>query len=209
MWKACFQAYFILPSYETATTIGSLNCCNISNLHTKCHVGFNARKSTLETLFKWLPQSEKRRLKDRSNERCKPVDNLFNISKPTTVSKHFLTNDPILLTTLHLFQLFSLAWPPVGVGKETADFSDYNPTKVWHYLGITLSWYLSTNYSLHILTTPNPVFYHFPKICNTLFSFYKNVVFPVQAEYSCFSRPILGWKYSCIILKLQLLTFLF
>ena len=32
-------------------------------------------------------------LKDRFNEHCRPVDNPSNISKPTTVSEHFLTND--------------------------------------------------------------------------------------------------------------------
>ena len=35
----------------------------------------------------------KRRLKDRFNEDRRPVDNPSNISKPTTVSKHFRTND--------------------------------------------------------------------------------------------------------------------
>ena len=35
----------------------------------------------------------KRRLKDLFNEHRRPVDNLSNISKPTTVSEHFLTND--------------------------------------------------------------------------------------------------------------------
>ena len=35
----------------------------------------------------------KRRLKDRFNEHCRPVDNPSNISKPTTVLEHFLTND--------------------------------------------------------------------------------------------------------------------
>ena len=35
----------------------------------------------------------KRRLKDRFNEHRRPVDNPSNISKPTTVSEHFLTND--------------------------------------------------------------------------------------------------------------------
>ena len=35
----------------------------------------------------------KRRLKDRSNEHRRPVDNPSNIAKPTTVSEHFLTND--------------------------------------------------------------------------------------------------------------------
>ena len=35
----------------------------------------------------------KRRLKDRFNQHRRPVDNLSNISKPTTASKHFLTND--------------------------------------------------------------------------------------------------------------------
>ena len=34
-----------------------------------------------------------RRLKDRFNEHRRPVDNPSNISKPTTVSEHFLTND--------------------------------------------------------------------------------------------------------------------
>ena len=38
--------------------------------------------------------------------------------------------------------------------------------------------------------------------------FYKNVVFPAQAEYSYF-LPISGWKYSCIIFKLYLTTFPF
>ena len=35
----------------------------------------------------------KRRLKDRFNEHCRPVDNPSNISKPATVWEHFLTND--------------------------------------------------------------------------------------------------------------------
>ena len=35
----------------------------------------------------------KRRLKDRFNEHRRPVDNPSNISKPTKVSEHFLTND--------------------------------------------------------------------------------------------------------------------
>ena len=35
----------------------------------------------------------KRRLKDCFNEHCRPVDNPSNISKATTVSEHFLTND--------------------------------------------------------------------------------------------------------------------
>ena len=35
----------------------------------------------------------KRRLKDRFNEQRWPVDNPSNISKTTTVSEHFLTND--------------------------------------------------------------------------------------------------------------------
>ena len=35
----------------------------------------------------------KRRLKNRFNEHRRPVDNPSNISKPTTVSEHFLTND--------------------------------------------------------------------------------------------------------------------
>ena len=35
----------------------------------------------------------KPRLKDRFNEHRRPVDNPSNISKPTTVSEHFLTND--------------------------------------------------------------------------------------------------------------------
>ena len=48
----------------------------------------------------------KRRLKDRFNEHRRPVDNPSNISKPTTVSEHFLTNDhsanDITLIPLHL-----------------------------------------------------------------------------------------------------------
>ena len=39
------------------------------------------------------------------------------------------------------------------------------------------------------------------KLANYTLFLYKNVVFPVQAEYSIF-LPILGWRYSCIILKL-------
>ena len=35
----------------------------------------------------------KRRLKDRFNEDRRPVDNPSNISKPTTFSEHFRTND--------------------------------------------------------------------------------------------------------------------
>ena len=35
----------------------------------------------------------KRRLKARFNEHHRPVDNPSNISKPTTVSEHFLAND--------------------------------------------------------------------------------------------------------------------
>ena len=35
----------------------------------------------------------KRRLKDRFNKHRRPVDNPSNISKPTTVSEHFLTTD--------------------------------------------------------------------------------------------------------------------
>ena len=35
----------------------------------------------------------KRRLQDHFNEHCRPVDNPSNISQPTTVSEHFLTND--------------------------------------------------------------------------------------------------------------------
>ena len=35
----------------------------------------------------------KRPLKDRFNEHRRPVDNPSNISKPTTLSEHFLTND--------------------------------------------------------------------------------------------------------------------
>ena len=35
----------------------------------------------------------KRRLKDRFNEHCRPVDKQTNRSKPTTVSEHFLSND--------------------------------------------------------------------------------------------------------------------
>ena len=35
----------------------------------------------------------KRRLKDGFNEHRRPVDNPSSISKPTTVSEHFLTND--------------------------------------------------------------------------------------------------------------------
>ena len=36
---------------------------------------------------------------------------------------------------------------------------------------------------------------------STLFFFYKNVVFPVQAEYSYFSADFRLKIYSCIILK--------
>ena len=35
----------------------------------------------------------KRRLTDRFNEHCRPVNNPSNISEPTTVWEHFLTND--------------------------------------------------------------------------------------------------------------------
>ena len=35
----------------------------------------------------------KRRLKDRFNEHRRPVDKRTNISKPTAVSEHFLSND--------------------------------------------------------------------------------------------------------------------
>ena len=35
----------------------------------------------------------KRRLKDRFNEHCRPVDNPSNSSKPATVWEHFFTND--------------------------------------------------------------------------------------------------------------------
>ena len=35
----------------------------------------------------------KRRLKDRFNEHRRPFDNPSNISKPNTVSEHFLIND--------------------------------------------------------------------------------------------------------------------
>ena len=38
----------------------------------------------------------KRRLKDHFNGHRRPVDNPSNISKPTTVSEHFLTNDCIV-----------------------------------------------------------------------------------------------------------------
>ena len=34
--------------------------------------------------------------------------------------------------------------------------------------------------------------------------FYKNMIFPTQAEYSSLFPLILGWKYVCIILKLYL-----
>lgn len=96
MWKACFQAYFIFPSYETATTIDSLNCCNISNLHTKCHILMQANprnqepKRYLNGTVPALPQTvweTKRRLQGRSNEHRRPDPS--NISRPTTVSKHF------------------------------------------------------------------------------------------------------------------------
>ena len=50
----------------------------------------------------------KRRLKDRFNEHRRPVDNANNISKPTTVSEHFLTNyhsaNDITLIPLELIQ---------------------------------------------------------------------------------------------------------
>ena len=50
----------------------------------------------------------KRRLKDRFNEHRRPVDNPSNISKPTTVSEHFLTNDhsanDIILIPLELIK---------------------------------------------------------------------------------------------------------
>ena len=43
----------------------------------------------------------KRRLKDRFNEHRRPVDNPSNISKLTTVSEHFLTNDHSALERHH------------------------------------------------------------------------------------------------------------
>ena len=50
----------------------------------------------------------KRRLKDLFNEYRRPVDNPSNISKPTTVSEHFLTNDhsanDIILIPLELIK---------------------------------------------------------------------------------------------------------
>ena len=50
----------------------------------------------------------KRRLTDRFNEHCRPVVNPSNISKPNTVSEHFLTNDrsvkDITLTPLELIK---------------------------------------------------------------------------------------------------------
>ena len=50
----------------------------------------------------------KRRLKDRFNEHHRPVDNPSNISKLTTVSEHFLTNDhsanDIILIPLELIK---------------------------------------------------------------------------------------------------------
>ena len=50
----------------------------------------------------------KRRLKDLFNERRRPVDNPSNISKPTTVSEHFLANDhsanDIILIPLELIK---------------------------------------------------------------------------------------------------------
>ena len=41
----------------------------------------------------YIGETKRRRLKDRFNEHRRPVDNPSNISKPTTVSEHFLTND--------------------------------------------------------------------------------------------------------------------
>ena len=35
------------------------------------------------------------------------------------------------------------------------------------------------------------------------FSFYKNIIFPAQAEYSYF-LPILGWKYSYEYLRFRM-----
>ena len=61
----------------------------------------------------------KRRLKNRFNERRRPVDKPTNVSKPTTVSKHFLTDhrtaDDISFIPLELVHCNSV---PVSVSHS-------------------------------------------------------------------------------------------
>ena len=61
------------------------------------HIDCNSKKrhlhDTMQPLLQTIHRWTKRRLKDRFNEDRRPVDDPSNISKPTTVSKHFRTND--------------------------------------------------------------------------------------------------------------------
>ena len=64
---------------------------------------------TLQPLLQTIHIGDtKRGLKGRFNEHRRPVDNTSNISKPTTVSEHFLTNDhsanDIILIPLELIK---------------------------------------------------------------------------------------------------------
>ena len=58
------------------------------------------------------------RLKDRFKEHRRPVDNLSNISKPTTVSEHFLTTVMITLPTTPNFIPLEFNKDSVGKARE-------------------------------------------------------------------------------------------
>ena len=65
----------------------------------------------------------KRRLKDRFNEHHRPFDNPSNISKPTTVSEHFLTNDHSANDIILI---------PLELTKSNRDSVRKGSTKTWN-----------------------------------------------------------------------------
>ena len=132
--------------------------------------------------FKQYLGETKRRLKGRFNELRKPVDNPSNISKPTTVSEHFLTNDPAPLTTSHLFHQNSLN--PIELEKHTSSREAkllntqvfIRKMNVVHSLFILLVfihlYYFYISNFFHITTSTLFVFIHFQRSLFPYFNFH-------------------------------------
>ena len=91
--KNCFTYKYCISGGQTSYKFHSTDETRPTTHHNNCNSRNVIYMVQCNSFLQQYIGKTKRRLKDRFNEHRRPVDNPSDISKPTTVSEHFLAND--------------------------------------------------------------------------------------------------------------------
>ena len=149
--------------------------------------------------FKQNLDGTKRRLKGHFNEQRKPFDNPSNISKPTTVSEHFLINDhsanDITFIPLELIKSNRAREAYLIERGKTLEHLDIYKMNIVHslflpFVFIHLYYFYISNF-FHITTSTLFVFIHFQR---SLFPYFNIQVLSFSSRRKAVPSEILVSK---------------